>query len=80
MRSGFLTLAIPKEMYIGKFQEQKKKKANWEPRDLISFCMEQKFIINKTNKIVISDKVKINSRNDLIRVFEYANKQLRRAG
>jgi len=32
------------------------------------------------NKIIVSEKIKISSRNDLISVFDFANKQLRKAG
>ena len=40
----------------------------------------EKFVTQKTNSILLSEKVKIKSRKDLISVFEYANKQLRKAG
>ena len=40
----------------------------------------EKFETQNTNSVFFSEKAKINSRRDLISVFEYANKQLRSAG
>lgn len=51
-----------------------------EVRQIPSPDVLEKFVAQKSSSIYQTERTKINSRKDLISVFEYANRQLRSAG